>query len=1002
MTKKRSIIDVVQTASLVKELGEKIAAELLDQLEQEIGFFREIASGPESLIPAVKVAASSSMGAFSRYNDRLGKLIAGTFLGPDDLRLKEIFREYARNLETSVAGLPKTVTLLQSEERFRPLPGDNYRVRYHKRVKRMIRGLQVTGLPIVNFSRRIAGREALKMPAWHHQVAVRQIYRVALRNSLLEELSPVFEEVIYRVNAMHYRLLQLDSRLSELFFQNGKERVEPEIAGEFEKEFRQELKKLDAEMKEVQKSVLESIEKAGEDALKRYYSLEHVSGTVEFPESKSAVRTINRAYARLLLELDRVVHAAGNAGHFIFDDWRFDTALNGLSLQLMQEENSVHHILGEKLRSDLETFSGAYKKIIENRKVQISKNTPSQAAMRSMQREFKPEFTSLLIRSLSALKKHDLPRRLQNINAAFSNSTSALPETRILVRKFDPSRSVRDRDVIRVRLADILHFEVIPEVRQELESLALETADSLETLYNQLSGIGAIAEFSIESAIKQASEQQEDKKESATTLEEGLERSVEKVGGIMKFYSEMEGKLHQKLTAVIGEQVKRLQELRENEKVFSLNLQLARIRFRKQLNKRIVQIRQQLGSFFSRAIHWPAKLGGSTSGKVGELFSRVIRKSSAGAITAELSAFLSESKEAFARLPYIYQRLYLVEPLTDDLFYYPREEDSARVDNAITSWENGHYSPLAIVCEKGSGATSFINRYRSGIKKYETLQVGSLEQIHAREDFLAFLADRMGLKSAELTTVVEEINKGGERIVFLEDLQNLYLRTVDGFDALKTLFTLMSLTNQKVLWITSCTKYAWEYLELTLHIAGFFNGVIRLSQFGDEAIRELILKRHAISGYSIRYFPNKYQAKSRQYRKLSSPEKQSYLEEKYFASLNKFAQGNISLALHFWLRSTKEVQDRQIIISALYESDYSFLETLTRTQLVVLTMIALHDGINAHQLSQILRRPEEEAAMELNQLYDDSVIVKRELYFLINPLLYRQVVEFLTRKNFIH
>ncbi|MCA1747632.1 MAG: hypothetical protein LC655_08035, partial [Bacteroidales bacterium] len=173
-------------------------------------------------------------------------------------------------------------------------------------------------------------------------------------------------------------------------------------------------------------------------------------------------------------------------------------------------------------------------------------------------------------------------------------------------------------------------------------------------------------------------------------------------------------------------------------------------------------------------------------------------------------------------------------------------------------------------------------------------------------------------------------------------------------------------------------------------------------QFDDASIRELILKRHAISGYAIRYFPNKLQAKMRQYRKLSASEKQTYLEEKYFTNLNRFAEGNISLALHFWLRSTKEVQERQIIMSSLYESDYGFLNTLSTTQLVVLTMIVLHDGINAYHLSQILRRPEEEAAMELNQLYDDSIVVKQDDYFLINPLLYRQLVEFLKRKNFIH
>lgn len=999
---KKSIIDESRTAALVEKLGKNVSAALFQSLEREVDQFQKTAGDLEKLIPTLNNSASESMEAFRGYNDRLGELISDTFQTPDDTPLKDIYKRYTREIEELIADLPVSVTLVQDEERFRPLPGDSYRIRYRKGIKRMIRTFQVTGLPIVNFFRRIVGREVLKTPVWRHQVAVRQIYRQALRNSLLNALLPRFEEALCSVNELHYRLMQLDSRLSGYFFLGGRERVDKDTAVSFEKEYKQELKKIASEAKKLHEGLAEEIKQEGATAIQRYYQLERISGTVEYPDSKSAVRTINRTYARLLLDLGKVVHTTGNAGHFIFDDWRFDTALNGLSLVLMKEKSQVHHMLGEKLRSDLQSFAEAYGKLIEARKAQIEEKGSSPAMMKSVQKEFKPEFASLLIRTLSALKSHKLPGRLKNISNIFSDSTSGLSETRILVRKFDPSRPVRDRDIIRVRPADILRLEVLPAFQSEVNMLASATSEQLESLYNQLTGIGSIAEFSIESAIQQVDEKHEGDKDPVATLVEGLDRSVEKISGVMAFYREMEGKLHKDLSGMIDEQVERLQGLRENEKVFSLNLQLARIRFRKRFRERAKDTRERIGTFIKQAAQLPDQLGGSASGRIGEVLNRVVKSSAAEAISAELSAFLSESKEAFSRLPYIYQRLYLVEPLTDDLFYYPREREQKQLDNAISSWENRHYSPVAIICEKGSGATSFINRYRDGITKYDTVKIGSLRQIYTREDFLGFLAEKMELEGSGLTEVVEELNRGDERIVFLEDLQNQYLRTVDGFDALKTLFTLMSLTNQKVLWVASCTRYAWEYLQLSLHISGFFNTMIHLGQLNDASIRELILKRHAISGYSIRYQPNKQQAKLRQYRKLPAAEKQAYLEEKYFANLNRFAEGNISLALHFWLRSTKEVQERQIIMSSLYESDYGFLNTLSTTQLVVLTMIALHDGINSFHLSQILRRPEEEAAMELNQLYDDSVVVKRDDYFLINPLLYRQLIEFLKRKNFIH
>ncbi|MCA1746111.1 MAG: hypothetical protein LC655_00330, partial [Bacteroidales bacterium] len=659
-------------------------AALFESLEQEVDQFQKTSADLERLIPTLNNSAGASMEAFRSYNDGLSALIADTFLSPDDIRLKDIYRGYVRELEEVIAGLPVSVTLLQDEERFRSMPGDSYRTQYRKSIKRMIRALQVTGLPIVNFFRRIVGREVLKAPTWKHQVAVRQIYRYALRNSLLNSLLPRFEEVLCKVNELHYRLMQLDSRLSGYFFLGGRERVDKDIAGKYEKEYKQELRKIASEAKALQEGLAGEIEQAGATAIQHYYHLKRISGTFEYPDTKSAVRTINRAYARTVLNLGKVVHTTGNAGHFIFDDWRFDTALNGLSLVLMQEEKQVHHILGEKLRSDLQSFAEAYGEIIETRKAHIKKKGSSLAVMKSVQKEFKPEFTSLLIRALSALKSHTLPDRLKNISNTFSRGTSGLSEDRILVRKFDPSRPVHDRDIIRIRPADILRLEILPAFQSEAGVLASETGERLESLYNQLTGIGTIAEFSMESAIRQVDEKHEGDKDPLTTLVEGLDRSVEKIGGVMEFYREMEGELHKDLTGMIGEQVKRLQELRENEKVFSLNLQLARIRFRKRLNERVKHIRKSIGAFINKVFQLPAQLGEPKSGWIGEILNRVVKRTAAEAISAELSAFLSESKDAFSRLPYIYQRLYLVEPLSDDLFYYPRESEQKQLDNAIS------------------------------------------------------------------------------------------------------------------------------------------------------------------------------------------------------------------------------------------------------------------------------------------------------------------------------
>jgi hypothetical protein len=514
--------------------------------------------------------------------------------------------------------------------------------------------------------------------------------------------------------------------------------------------------------------------------------------------------------------------------------------------------------------------------------------------------------------------------------------------------------------------------------------------------------IGSVAEFSIVTALQQIKDLTTADNDPLKTVMDGLARSEEKLALNNSIYRDLKNLLDLEMLEVVQEQVQRLQELRENENLIALNMQLVIAWSKRRAIERFRIIQKKSRSIGKNYILSPANTILSVFKIARSKYRKVISTDAPGSISAELSAYLSESKNAISRLPYIYQRLYLIEPLSDDLFYYSREAEAEQLNTAITYWENKHYSPVVIVCEKGSGATSFINQYRKGITKYPTVQIGTVQQLYTPETFLGFLSEQLKLKPSNLAGIIEQLNEGEERIIFFEDLQYLYLRTVDGFNSLKSLFTLMSQTNEKVLWITSCTKYAWEYLEHTLKISSYFNFIVRFTELNDESIRELILKRHTISGYNIKFLANKIQEKSRQFRKLPADKKQEYLESKYFANMNKFAKGNISLALYFWLRSTKEVQEKHILMSSLYASDNSFLNTLTTNHMVVLTMICLHDGINAHELAIITRKPEEESDRILNQLFDDSIIVKRDKDFLINPLLYRHVIEFLKNKNFIH
>ena len=124
--------------------------------------------------------------------------------------------------------------------------------------------------------------------------------------------------------------------------------------------------------------------------------------------------------------------------------------------------------------------------------------------------------------------------------------------------------------------------------------------------------------------------------------------------------------------------------------------------------------------------------------------------------------------------------------------------------------------------------------------------------------------------------------------------------------------------------------------------------------------------------------------------------------KKYFISLNKFAESNISLALLFWLRSAKEIVGDKIIIGSPPELDYSFLENLSNDKIFALSALLIHDGLREEDYSKIFNVPINQARQLLLLLYDDGIVIKQNEMYIINPLLYRQIVGLLNAKNIIN
>ena len=103
-----------------------------------------------------------------------------------------------------------------------------------------------------------------------------------------------------------------------------------------------------------------------------------------------------------------------------------------------------------------------------------------------------------------------------------------------------------------------------------------------------------------------------------------------------------------------------------------------------------------------------------------------------------------------------------------------------------------------------------------------------------------------------------------------------------------------------------------------------------------------------------------------------------------------------------WLRSAQDIRGNELTIALPKGLNVSFIKTLAREKLFFLQALLVHDGLPEDKIAAVLNFSREKARLLTIQLYDDGIIVIKKDLYVINPLLYRQVVSTLKSLNLIH
>jgi len=219
---------------------------------------------------------------------------------------------------------------------------------------------------------------------------------------------------------------------------------------------------------------------------------------------------------------------------------------------------------------------------------------------------------------------------------------------------------------------------------------------------------------------------------------------------------------------------------------------------------------------------------------------------------ADLSAFLSDTDKKIAELPDEYHQWFKMDKVFDAELYVNTATHKTSFKSALEGWEKGLGTNMIVIGERGGGKSSLINLLKAEIESAESLTAEISGTMTESQKLVALLSETLGFEPMNKVEVLIKRIKQMEnkKVLFLEGLQNLFLRHINGFEALEKLGLILNETKEQIFWVVSCSRYAWNFLNKALGLEANFAYTLETDRLSEEDIQKVIMNRQENSGYS--------------------------------------------------------------------------------------------------------------------------------------------------------
>jgi len=927
---------------------------------------------------------------FAAYKSELHLIIDPYWSSPQKKDFSEEYAPLVEALKVIFDPLDTKQSRVQKKERFYAIQEDTTLIKIAKPLKRI--SFYVSTSP-VRFLR-LFKKNKQKIPFWRHDVPFKNLVKRHIYIELLPDLTRISNLVYPMISEIYLKIKTLDDGLGDSSITSN------------DTTFSSIYKQIESLKKSVTAQINKNIDEIVEKRYSTFMFDFERSGTIELSKRKLSDDANEKRLKETELYWSKHKNEWDNVIYALFEDWRTDLdlyslkhkALAALSEFQLAKTRKLQQLIDPKIKSIVEFIEQGIEDLTKE-KLGIQKELKriNYQASKILDKELVPKLSE----SLSNQPINNLVNKLE---ASIKQNVEELTSEHVIVKSNTYDSPIKTEEIQIISPHELIEFETLTVFQNEVNAVKKELFNAFEKATSNTKDLDHIVTFSITSAIFSIEEDGKTAEEGKDIALEGLKRAVNRlnetreklVGEISQISIHLEKSIHQFCKSII--------ELTINENVRELRLRIIKAKATKQAKNVMDQLRTEFNSKRKQLESLFIKIYHQAEVRAISLGNRFILTAKKPILTKQVSEFLLEYQQAMSNLPVIYKKLYQIEPLQDLELFVGRENEYIALNNAFQSWEKGRFAATIVLGEKWGGLTTFLNY---SIKKsqfpYPIKRFAPVKNIYGKEKLMELLKEVFNYDQFDnMDQLALYLNNGSKRIVIIEDMQNLYLRKIGGFETLQLLFQLMAATNKQVFWILTTTIHAWEYLTKTIRIPEYFGYIIEMEELTDEKVTDMIWKRNQISGFNIVFWVDPERLNEKKFSKLGEDEKQALMKNEFFSSLNSFARSNVSLALIFWLLSTKRVDDNSITIGKFKNPDLNFLNVISMDKVYILHALILHDGLTQSQLNEVLSTTNISIKLLLLELIQDGIILERKDVLMVNPIVYRNLISLLKSKNLLH